>query len=327
MSILSGFLTPKAPKGRESAQVLKVMKENMPQHNPTASVIICTYNRSAYVLKCLAALWPQAAALGAECLVVDNNSTDETAGALADWWAGAGQPDAVRLLTETAQGLSRARNAGLAAARSPVVVFLDDDAVPAEGWLAACLAAFAEAPTLSACGGPIRPIFEAPKPDWLLPAHHGLYSILDLGGADIDFPAEAYPYGANMAFNQTVTGQIRFDPTLGRTGTSLLSGEEALVFQAITRNGGRVRYVAAMAVDHHIPAARLVPEWLRQRYYYGGISERRVVVGFGPRGKLLVGAVARAVVRQLQACVARHPAVQLRAACATAFLRGVLTAR
>jgi glycosyltransferase involved in cell wall biosynthesis len=303
------------------------MKKNTSKDNPAASVIICTYNRSAYVLKCLTALWPQAAALGAECLVIDNNSTDETASALATWCDGAGRPPAVRLLRETAQGLSHARNAGLAAARSPLVVFLDDDAIPTEGWLAACLAAFRAAPTLAACGGPIRPIFEAPKPDWLLPAHHGLYSILDLGGADIDFPGGAYPYGANMAFNQVVTGPIRFDPALGRTGTSLLSGEEALVFQHITRNGGRVRYVATMAVDHHIPAARLVPEWLRQRYYYGGISERRVAIGFRARGKLLAGAAARAIVRQLQAHVARHPAARLRAACANAFLKGVLTAR
>ena len=43
------------------------MTENPRQDNPaacvpTASVIVCTYNRSAYIIKCLAALWPQVVA-------------------------------------------------------------------------------------------------------------------------------------------------------------------------------------------------------------------------------------------------------------------------
>jgi glycosyltransferase involved in cell wall biosynthesis len=307
------------------------MTENPRQDNPaacvpTASVIVCTYNRSAYVIKCLAALWPQAAAVGAECLVIDNNSTDDTRAVLDAWWADAGHPAGVRLLSEPAQGLSHARNTGLAAALAPVVIFLDDDAIPVAGWLAACIAGLDSAPDIAACGGPIRPIFEAARPDWLLPAHHGLYSILDLGEGDCDFPKAAYPYGANMAFNRTVTGPIRFDPALGRIGTSLLSGEEALVFRTITRNGGRVRYVAAMAVDHHIPAARLSPHWLRERYYYGGISERRVAAGWLACMRLTGAALLRAGVRQGQAMVTGNPAIRLRAACARAFLRGVLSA-
>src|SRR5262249_57469715 len=82
--------------------------------------------------------------VGGELLVVDNGSTDGTREALA------GQAD-VRCVVEPTAGATRARNAALRAARGDVVAFIDDDATPAPGWLAALTAPFAQA--RGACGG------------------------------------------------------------------------------------------------------------------------------------------------------------------------------
>jgi glucosyl-dolichyl phosphate glucuronosyltransferase len=280
---------------------------------------------------CLAAAWPQCVMAGAECLVVDNNSTDGTADIVASFREAAGQPPALRLLSAPQQGLSHARNTGLAAAQAPVVLFLDDDAIPSAGWLAACLAAFhvhdGAGRQLVACGGPIHPIFEGARPNWLVPAYHGLYSILDLGADDRLFPLGQYPFGANMAFNLTVTGPLHFDTDLGRVGTSLLSGEEAKIFQAIARQGGQVGYVAAMAVHHHIPVSRLHPEWLQERFYYAGVSERRTCNSRCAWLRLAGMAILRVLVRQGQAflpVMTGRPQVRLRAVCARRFLAGLM---
>jgi cellulose synthase/poly-beta-1,6-N-acetylglucosamine synthase-like glycosyltransferase len=46
-----------------------------------------------------------------------------------------------------------ARNAGIERARSPVVAFLDDDALPADTWLAGLLRGLASYPDCLAFGG------------------------------------------------------------------------------------------------------------------------------------------------------------------------------
>lgn len=85
---------------------------------PTVSVVIPCFNQGRYL--------PYAvqSALGQshrplECLVVDDGSTDETA-AVAERLN-------VRLIRQSNQGVSAARNAGLAAARGELIVFLDAD--------------------------------------------------------------------------------------------------------------------------------------------------------------------------------------------------------
>ncbi len=88
--------------------------------SPAVSAIIPAYNREELLPRAihsaLAALRP-----GDEILVVDDGSTDDTA-AVAEAF---GPP--VRLLRVAHGGAGPARNAGFAAARGPLVAFLDSD--------------------------------------------------------------------------------------------------------------------------------------------------------------------------------------------------------
>lgn len=86
----------------------------------TVSAIIPTYNRVDLVTRAirsaLAALSP-----GDEVIIADDGSTDDTVAAVRAF----GPP--VRLLRLPHGGAGAARNAGLAAARGPLVAFLDSD--------------------------------------------------------------------------------------------------------------------------------------------------------------------------------------------------------
>ena len=128
---------------------------------PTASVVIRTRNRCTTLATLLERVAPQAEAAAAEVVVVDNGSTDDTPELLRPLEA-QGQ---LRVVREPTPGATRARNAGARAARGEVVAFVDDDALPSDGWLTALLAPF-ENPRVAAAGGRVRLRFAGALPAW-----------------------------------------------------------------------------------------------------------------------------------------------------------------
>lgn len=99
------------------------------------SIIIPTFNGASRVSNCLDAILPQAEAHNAEILVVDDGSTDNTAGVVVRY-------PTVRLIRQANAGPAAARNRGAAEASGAIIVFTDDDCVPAPGWLDAMLKPF-----------------------------------------------------------------------------------------------------------------------------------------------------------------------------------------
>ncbi|MBF6599304.1 MAG: glycosyltransferase family 2 protein [Dehalococcoidia bacterium] len=107
---------------------------------PRVSVIIPTFNRAPYLARALDALREQTLAASAfEVIVVDDGSSDDTAAVLARAW-----PLALRSVRQTNQGPAAARNAGIALARAEIILFIDDDVVPAPDLVARHLQAHAE---------------------------------------------------------------------------------------------------------------------------------------------------------------------------------------
>ena len=91
------------------------------------SVVIPTYNRIdtlAQVLPTLVAQTQDASSY--EIIIADSNSSDGTAAYVSELSASLG-PDRVRHLPGPYSGRAAARNAGIAAARAPVVLFTDAD--------------------------------------------------------------------------------------------------------------------------------------------------------------------------------------------------------
>jgi len=97
---------------------------------------------------CLDALCLQAADHGGEILLVNDGSTDNTAEAVARY-------PGVRCITQANAGPAAARNRGAAAARGVIILFTDDDCVPAPGWLRAMLQPFRD-PEVVAVKGTYR---------------------------------------------------------------------------------------------------------------------------------------------------------------------------
>jgi len=91
---------------------------------PSATVIIPTHNRSAYLREAIDSVRRQTFS-NWECLVVDDGSTDDTQQVVSEV---AAQDPRIRYLYQERSGCpSRVRNSGLDAAQSPLLAFLDDD--------------------------------------------------------------------------------------------------------------------------------------------------------------------------------------------------------
>src|ERR1700722_14629654 len=98
------------------------------------SIIISSSNRATALEKTLRALGEVFIPTGwdAELIVVDNASKDHTADVVR---ASQLKNFKVRYLYESRMGKSNALNTGLAVAQGEVLLFTDDDVVPARDWL------------------------------------------------------------------------------------------------------------------------------------------------------------------------------------------------
>jgi GT2 family glycosyltransferase len=200
--------------------------------------VIPTLAAAEYLDVALGSVVPQAGALGAEVIVV-SDGPHPAVEAVAE------RHNVSLVVLPERRGVNAARNAGIDAAGSELVVFTDADVEAPEGWLAAVLSGAQRYPEHDVFGGPIRPRLEN--------GMHGCgrepapITALDAGPDDRDVELV---WGANMAIRRRAFDREgRFDDALsGR-------GDEEEWELRYTAAGGRIRYLAAAAIDHRRTAA------------------------------------------------------------------------
>lgn len=246
---------------------------------PHVSIVICTYNRSTSLQTTLACVDAQQTPsdLVWELIVVDNNSTDATRAIVERFAAAARMP--VRGLFVGDQGLSRARNAGLAVSRGAIVGFTDDDVDPAPDWVARIAATLAGGgPDI--VGGRILPAWGTSPPAWLADrAFHGLLCIMDHPDRVDVVNARRQPcvWGANMAFRREVFDRVGvFDVRLGIRGSRRYGGEETDLVGRALAAGYRAVYDPALVVWHRIGSERMRIVYLSRLAFDRAEGEARV---------------------------------------------------
>jgi GT2 family glycosyltransferase len=198
-----------------------------------AAVAIPTRRRAAYLDVALRTIVPQARAAGAEVLVVDDGPDEATRATAARHGARYVAHDAPR-------GLNAARNTALDSTDAALVCFVDDDVAVHPGWLTALTTAAADNPH-DVFTGPIRARLEGRR--FRMCGREGPpMTFLDLGPEDRDCD---HAWGANMAVRRTAIDRAgRFDEARE------LYGDEQEWQARVKAAGGRIRYVAAAALDH-----------------------------------------------------------------------------
>ena len=243
------------------------------------SVLICTYNRSALLCETLAALHAMEApdACSVEIVVVDNNSTDDTAAVVAESMRHARFP--VILIRELQQGKSFALNAGLAAATGDVLALTDDDVLPAADWLVRIVHAFRTQDVTFVFGKVLPRWQSAPPPELLTPQAQAIWgplAIVDYGDTPSQYTptsrGQRLPIGANLAVLRSVLVSIGgWRTDLGKVNNTLICGEDHEIFMRFRRHGCYAGYYDPdVVVRHLVPTQRLTRRYFRRWFYWHG---------------------------------------------------------
>ena len=191
------------------------------------TVVLCTYNRSRRLVQALegAAALQLPSSLAWDVLVVDNNSRDDTPEVVRTFikrYTGR-----FRYLFEPEPGKSHALNAGIGAAGSDILAFLDDDVTVEPEWLHNLTASLHDGRWAGA-GGRIVPRWDTAPPPWL--PRGDRYCLAPLVSFDLGMeagPISEPPFGTNMAFRKEMFekhGGFRTD--LGPRPGSQIRGED-----------------------------------------------------------------------------------------------------
>lgn len=241
------------------------------------SVVVPTLRRQALLPPLVKRLLTQrhCGPSAVEVVIVDNCPDQSARSVVAALRAKYGER--LRYLAEPRPGVSHVRNAGVLAARAPLIAFIDDDELPAEDWLGhllACRSRYAADVVL----GPVYPIFADPAvtgDSWFRRAF--TQNSDQPTGTLIAPKTPLRALRRSACFRIMATNNALVDAALCRRGTPAfnpaltnLGGEDVLFFHDLYLAGKRIVWCREAAVHEGIPPERSELRYLLQRRFRDG---------------------------------------------------------
>jgi len=223
---------------------------------PTVSVVVPTFQRRASLARLLDALASQTRDADFEVVVVDDGSRDDTRA----WLRGYRAPYPLRVLQQANGGPATARNRGVNDARGDVIVFLDDDVVPAPD--AVSVHAAAHRGSLDrVVVGPMLPPASWRRPSWVRWEEQKLLSQYEA------MSSGRYPCSYRQFF--TGNASLRRDRFIAAGGfdPSFDRAEDVELGYRLSRGGSQFTFEPAARVWHY--PSRSFATWKRTPFRYG----------------------------------------------------------
>lgn len=235
------------------------------------TVIIPTYMRAKHLRQALQSLQEQTLP-EFEILVVDNAADSSIRQLVDDFNLEAKFP--ARYIPEPDLGLHNARHAGARRAKGEILVFTDDDATFVPDWLRAYAQAFDKHPEMAAAGGPVRPLWETPPPEWVFKfwGNGKVFGVLSLMEPFREFllTPEGYFFGVNMAIRRGRLFEVGgFNPD--SFGDIWLGDGESGLNSKLWDNSMLIGYIPEALVYHHIPPERMTVKYFCHRWGNQGV--------------------------------------------------------
>ncbi len=241
------------------------------------TVAVCTLNRLALLRRAVAAVRAQLDEFPrGQLLIVDNGSQDGTIDYLAEL---AASDPRVTVMHERRLGIYHARATAIQAARGDFIVFLDDDAIPDPGWLVAILRPLVREPDVGVSSGTSRPLWLAPRPDWMPDRFLDEFSIIPTAGRRVLCGFPYFPPALGMAirrhpclalFSHPRRRELALGPRTTDATRPIYRGEDTDLCEIYLRNGFKVIVEDEPSVAHAIHADRLTHDWLLRKFRLEG---------------------------------------------------------
>ena len=228
------------------------------------SIVICSYNRASYISGALDSLYHQSAGLdNFEAIIVDNNSTDNTADVFKQWRSSHAN-GSFTYLTESKQGASFARNTGAKGAKGQWLCFMDDDAIANSNYVENIIKHIKTKPEAIGFGGRIIPKYIPSAPEWMSYYVSSLVGNFDYAPTACAFENGKYPLESNMIVKKDIYDSIGgFNTELpGVLGTLRIGGEGKELFYKILALGHTIYYDPTICVEHVVEVKKLTPEYM-----------------------------------------------------------------
>ncbi len=244
----------------------------------TLDIVVPTRNRAASLVRLLDSLREATPPrdLSLRVIVVDNDSSDGTADVVRGYGPIAGRPPTS--VHEPALGRSSALNRGLRESDGDLVGFLDDDERVDRGWLGVVADAF-RAPDVDFISGPCKPDWGARPPSWLPKAYPAVIGWIESGDRVLKY-GDGYDgimMGGNSIVRRRAIDRVGlFDASLGRSGGTLTTGEDADYHERLMAAGACGYYVPDLIIYHYVPPERLTKRYHRRWCFYRGVSLARI---------------------------------------------------
>ncbi len=288
------------------------------------TVLLATRNRAQILRNVLESYCQlQSPASGWKLVVVDNGSTDQTAEILASY--------STRLpifsLREQKLGKNFALNTGLALLEGDLAVFTDDDAFPRTDWLLQLRKAAASQPAYSMFGGTVIPRWEAPPPSWIswIKDPGPVFTLTDPSLKEGQV-APFLVFGPNMAVRASIfQSGVRFDTTIGPSGSSYPMGSETEILLRLGRQGQKAWFTPGAVVEHLIRREQMTQPWVLHRAIRWGRGQYRLsaqVKSWMGIPRHLFRDVPKEIIRMGTAWLTFNPGARFRARWRLNVLRG-----
>ena len=230
------------------------------------TVVIPTYNGEKRLPEVLERLRSQITeSISWEILVVDNNSSDQTAQLIQDYQRDWPKNFPLQYIFEPTQGAAFARQRAVQEAKGELIGFLDDDNIPELNWVNSAYIFAQEHPEAGAYGSRIYGDYEVtPPPNFGRIAP--FLAITDRGSKVRLYQPEKrlLPPSAGLVVRKQVwLDHVPKQPILsGRIPGNMITGEDLEVLRYIQKSGWEIWYSPTMEIHHKIPSQRLEKEYL-----------------------------------------------------------------
>lgn len=212
----------------------------------------------------------------ASILIVDNDPAGSAMSRASEFAS-----ESVRFVHEPHPGIAAARNrALLESGDKALLIFIDDDEQPQDGWLASLVDTWL-ATRACAVVGPVVSTFAGELDPWITAGEFFVRRRMPTG----TFIEEAATNNLLLDLQQVRDLDLSFDEEFGISG-----GSDSMFTRELTERGGRMVWCDEAIVVDVVPSDRATREWvLRRRYRMGnGTSRVALALATTPTSRLAI---------------------------------------
>ncbi|NML68061.1 glycosyltransferase family 2 protein [Hymenobacter sp. RP-2-7] len=232
------------------------------------SIIVCCYNSAIRLPDTIKHLANQKVApkIPWEVIIVDNNSTDNTAYVAVEEWKKYDVNAELRVVEQNIAGLSAAREKGIEYSAYNILIFCDDDNWLDSAYVNESYNILSQHTQIAAVGGNNIGVYEETPPAWLKYFEHS-YAIGNQAENELQLlGGYRYLVGAGMAFKKDAYNAIKrlnykFYLT-DRIGNKVVGGGDVELCFIFKLAGYQIAASNKLKLHHYMPAGRISKKYL-----------------------------------------------------------------